>query len=76
MYLLVYVDDMLIAARSKADVDGVKRQLLSQIRRDRTGRGNILPGHRHFEGQSCTHHQADPEKTDCSAGGHQWSEFA
>ena len=29
MYLLVYVNDILIAARSKADVDGVKQVLLS-----------------------------------------------
>ncbi len=31
MYLLVYVDDILIAARSKADVDEVKRELLTKF---------------------------------------------
>ena len=31
MYLLVYVVDILIAARSKADVDEVKSQLLSMF---------------------------------------------
>ena len=74
MYLLVYVDDILIAARSKADVDEVKNQLLSIFEGDRPGGGNLLPGDGHLEGQSCTHHQADPEETDCSAGEHLWSE--
>ena len=32
MYMLVYVDDILIAARSKADVEDVKRQLLSMFK--------------------------------------------